>query len=101
MFQTDKTLTQIIKNINRVDLQGYVRKHYSSLTAKANVKTYTGDILIDAKRERDKTNVSIASSNLNIGKILSKEDLLGNTSFVAKANGVNICLLYTSPSPRD
>lgn len=90
MFQTDKTLTQIIRNINRVDLQGYVRKHYSSLTAKANVKTYTGDILIDAKRERDKTNVSIASSNLNIGKILSKEDLLGNTSFVAKANGVNI-----------
>ena len=67
-----------------------MRKHYSSLTAKANVKTYTGDILIDAKRERDKTNVSIASSNLNIGKILSKEDLLGNTSFVAKANGVNI-----------
>ena len=54
MFQTDKTLTQIIKNINRVDLQGYVRKHYSSLTAKANVKTYTGDILIDAKEKEIK-----------------------------------------------
>lgn len=79
---------RIVKNMGDVEMRGNLVNRQGFLSSESIVQASTGTLELGVKKNRDSVKVQLKSDNLKLGKLLSKEELLGQASFNA-----NVCFL--------
>lgn len=88
-----KEAKQIIKNCGNISVGGYLSGSKYDLTYKGNVKTSAGDLDIktslknDTARNRKNIIADINTQSVNIGKIISKPEIIADAGFNISTNG--------------
>lgn len=79
----DSPVMRIVKNLGDVEMHAKLLNRQGFLSSESTMQTSVGTLGLGMKKNKDSVNVHLESGNLNLGKLFSKEDLLGQASFNA------------------
>ncbi|MBQ7941023.1 MAG: translocation/assembly module TamB [Muribaculaceae bacterium] len=83
--------TEILLSCGGVRIEGFAEGNNSKMLFQGKVNTGIGDLLIDGNFLRGKTSIgfngNMSSSSFNLGTLLNKPELLGETAFSLKLDG--------------